>query len=267
MIRILFIGDIIGKPGREAVSALLPGLIKEKEITFTIANGENTAGGFGITPDMFRKLDSYGIDAVTTGNHIRDKREIFPFLALEPRLLRPHNLPPGNSGTGIGVYEIQKGSRSISIGVLNLSGRIFMDPLNDDPFRTADKALGELKDRAKIIFVDFHAEATSEKYALACYLDGRITAFAGTHTHVQTADEKILGKGTGYITDAGMTGPFDSVIGVKKEMVIKRFLTGHSEKFETAKGLVRFNGIIYTIDEESGKTTGVERLDIAYDKE
>ncbi|MFW6210908.1 MAG: TIGR00282 family metallophosphoesterase, partial [bacterium] len=182
MIKLLFIGDIIGRPGREAAAALLPGLIKEKEINFTVANGENTAGGFGITPDMFRKLDAYGIDAVTTGNHIRDKREIFPFLAIEPRLLRPHNLPPGNTGSGIGVYEIENGSRTISIGVINLSGRIFMDPLVDDPFRTADRALEELSGRTKIIFVDFHAEATSEKYALAHYLDGRISAFAGTHT-------------------------------------------------------------------------------------
>jgi metallophosphoesterase (TIGR00282 family) len=259
MVNILFIGDINGRPGRDAVNALLPGIIRDKEIDYVIANGENSAAGFGITAEVFNNLISMGIDCVTTGNHIWDKRDIIGYIDMEPRLLRPNNLPPGNPGKGYGIFPVTRNGKNIKIGVLNLVGRIFMNPV-DCPFRSAEAAIAEIKKETKIIFVDMHAEATSEKQALAFFLDGRVSAVLGTHTHVQTADERILNYGTGYLTDAGMTGPMDSVIGVEKEIVIQKFLTSMPVRFEIAKNEVYFCGAALSIDETTGKTTKIERI-------
>ncbi len=261
MVNVLFIGDINGRPGRDAVEQFLPSLIKEKQIDFVIANGENSAAGFGITPDVFKKLIAMGIDVITTGNHIWDKRDIIPLMDMEPALLRPYNLPPGNPGTGCGVFECKRNDKKVKIGVISMIGRVFMQP-TDCPFRAAEAALSEIKKETRIAIIDIHAEATSEKQALAFFLDGRASAVLGTHTHVQTADERILAYGTGFITDAGMTGSMDSVIGVKKEIIIEKFLTGMPARFEIAETDVHFNGVFMSIDETNGKTTLIERIDL-----
>ena len=264
MINVLFIGDVNGKPGRRALAALLPKLIKEKNIDFVIANGENSAGGFGITIKTFEELLRCGIDSITLGNHIWDKKDVIPILESDRRLIRPANLPEGNPGTGHAIYTIEKAGKKINIGVINLVGRVFMLAV-DCPFRAADRAINEIKQNAPVIFVDMHAEATSEKQAMGFYLDGRVSGVFGTHTHVQTSDDRILDGGTAYITDAGMTGPFDSVIGVKKEIIIRRFLTGAPEKFEIAEGNVRINAVLTAVDEITGKAASIERLDIKYE--
>lgn len=264
MINILFVGDINGKTGRKALGALLPKLIREKSIDFIIANGENSAGGFGITEKTFEELLSFGIHAITLGNHVYDKKEIIPALDADGRLLRPANLPEGNPGKGSGIYTIEKNGKKINIGVISLLGRVFMNQV-DDPFRTADRIIKEMQGKAAVIIVDMHAEATSEKLALGFYLDGRVSAVLGTHTHVQTADERVFAGGTAYMTDAGMTGPHDSVIGVKKEIIIRKFLTAMPEKFELAETDVHLNAAIISVDETTGKSTSIERINIRYE--
>ena len=254
--KILFIGDIIGRPGRQAVEKLLPGLVEEHQIDFVIANGENAAAGFGLTPAVLDNLFGLGIDAVTSGNHLWDKKDILPRLKKEPRLLRPANYPPEVPGTSFGIYEDKQGRK---VGVFNLLGRVFM-PAVDCPFRIADQVIAELKKETDIIIVDMHAEATSEKIALGWYLDGRVSAVIGTHTHVMTADERVLPHGTAYITDAGMTGGFDSVIGMEKEPIIEKFLTQLPTKFEVAEQDVRFNGVVVEVDEQNGKAIEINKV-------
>lgn len=237
---ILFIGDIVGKPGRRAVKELLPGIVQEHAVDFVIANGENAATGNGLTSSVLRELFGYGIDVVTSGNHIWKKKEIIPELDNEPRLLRPANYPPGAPGRGHGVYTAKNGEK---VGVLNLMGRVYMAPI-DCPFRAADILVTELKKETDIIIVDMHAEATSEKIAMGWYLDGRVNAVLGTHTHVATADWKILPKGTAYQTDVGMTGGFDGVLGVKKETIIKRFMDQVPAIFAVAEDDLRMNALL-----------------------
>jgi 2',3'-cyclic-nucleotide 2'-phosphodiesterase len=260
-LRILFIGDIFGRPGRTIVKDRLASLVKQHSIDLTVANGENAASGFGITPPLAEELFELGIDVLTSGNHIWDKREIIDFFQMADgnphspsrRLLRPANYPPDMPGWG--VYEGVKGATPYA--VLNLQGRVFMSS-NDDPFRTADQLLKEVS--AKVVLVDLHAEATSEKISMGWYLDGRVTAVIGTHTHVPTADERVLPKGTAYITDVGMTGPFDGVIGVRKELVVGKFLNNMPVRFEAATGDVRLCAVVIECDEDSGHARKIERL-------
>lgn len=259
--RIIFIGDIFGRPGRTIVKEKLPGLVKEHGIDLIIANGENSAAGFGITPPLAEELFELGIDVITTGNHVWDKREIVDFFQTADgnahgptrRLIRPANFAPDLPGHGI--YEGRKGK--IAYAVINLQGRVFM-AANDDPFRVADQLLKGLQ--AKVILVDMHAEATSEKISLGWYLDGRVTAVVGTHTHVPTADERVLPKGTAYITDVGMTGPYDGVIGVKKELVMGKFLNNMPVRFEAATGDVRLSAVVIDCDESTGRARSIERI-------
>jgi hypothetical protein len=257
---VLFIGDIVGKPGRTALKALLPGLVDKYKVDLVVVNGENAAGGFGITENVASEIFSLGVHVITSGNHIWDKKEAIPYLAKEDRILRPANYPPSVPGQGSLVYKTRDG---IKIAVLNLSGRIFMSHM-DCPFRTSDREIQRLKDITNIIIVDFHAEATSEKQAFGYYLDGRVSAVIGTHTHVQTADEKILSGGTAYITDVGMTGPEDSVIGVEKETVINRFLTGMPAKFEVPKGTSIFSAVVIEIDKDTGKASAIHRIQLTH---
>jgi 2',3'-cyclic-nucleotide 2'-phosphodiesterase len=260
-VRILFIGDIFGRPGRNIVREKLKELVREQRIDLVLANGENAAAGFGITPSLAEDLFDLGVDVLTTGNHVWDKREIVDYFqsvdgdAHGParRVLRPANYASDLPGRG--VYEGRK--NDVPYAVINLQGRIFM-AANDDPFRTADRLLDQIK--AKIIFVDVHAEATSEKIALGWYLDGRVTAVVGTHTHVPTADERVLPGGTAYITDVGMTGPYDSVIGVKKELVIEKFLSGMPARFEAANGDVRLCAVLVDCDDQTGRATRMEQI-------
>jgi 2',3'-cyclic-nucleotide 2'-phosphodiesterase len=260
-VRILFIGDIFGRPGRNIVRERLRDLVREQRIDLVLANGENSAAGFGITPALADDLFDLGIDVITTGNHVWDKREIFDYYASANgdlhsparRILRPANYAPDLPGWG--VYEGRK--NDVPYAVINLQGRVFMAS-NDDPFRKADEILKQVK--AKIIFVDLHAEATSEKVAMGWYLDGRVTAVVGTHTHIPTADERVLPGGTAYITDVGMTGPYDGVIGVKKEMIIDRFLHNMPMRFEAAIGDPRLCAVVIESDDTSGRARSIERL-------
>ncbi|HEX2165460.1 MAG TPA: TIGR00282 family metallophosphoesterase [Thermoanaerobaculia bacterium] len=254
--KILFVGDVVGKPGRRALAALLPRLIDRHAIDYTIVNVENSAGGSGVTFKVLAELDELPIDCFTSGNHIWDKKEVFDLLAREPRLLRPHNYPAANPGSGLYVGETPAGIR---VATINLQGRIFMEPL-DSPFVAADALLAGLPPEVKVIFVDFHAETTSEKTALGFYLDGRVSAVVGTHTHVPTADERVLPQGTAYLTDAGMTGPYESVIGVRHDRVLARFLTQVPHPFEPAKNDVRLAGAVIDVDESTGRARGIERL-------
>ncbi len=260
-VRILFISDIVGKPGRQAVSMELHRLVDRYAIDFVIANGENAAGGFGITEDIAKELFELGISVITSGNHIWDKRESYDYLNREKRLLRPANYPESAPGHGSVVYTTPGGSK---VAVLNLEGRAFMNNL-ECPFRTADREISRLNEETSVLIIDFHAEATSEKLALGWYLDGRVSALIGTHTHVQTSDERLLPKGTAYITDAGMTGSFDSVIGIKKEIAIEKFLSQIPVRFEVAKKDTRLNAVTMEIDEESGKAFAIERISIQCD--
>lgn len=253
---ILFVGDVVGRTGRQVLSARLHRLIDRRSIDLVVVNGENAAAGFGLTPDTARELFDLGVDVLTSGNHIWDKKELSGYLQDELRLLRPANYPTGLPGRGCGVFSTSSG---IQVGIINLEGRVFMSNL-ECPFRTADRLVVELQRQTPIILVDFHAEATSEKNALGCYLDGRVSAVVGTHTHVQTADERILPGGTAYLTDAGMTGSRDSVIGIRKELAIERFLTQLPVRFEVAKKLPVLNAVIFSIDEKSGRATAVERV-------
>ena len=260
--RILFVGDIVGKPGRQAIAALLARTISAERIDFTIANGENAAGGMGITPAIAMELMDQGVDVLTSGNHIWAKKEIFPFLDEEDRLLRPANYPDRVPGKGMGVFQF---SNKHKVGVLNLEGRVFMKNL-DCPFRVADKMVELLKKETSIVIVDFHAEATSEKKAMGWFLDGRVSAVLGTHTHVQTSDERISNEGTGYITDAGMTGPLASVIGIRKQIALERFLTQIPWKFDVATEEVELQGVIVEVDPETGKSKDIKRIRVPIDR-
>jgi len=253
---ILFIGDIVGRPGRDAVKQLLPGLKKKHSLDFVIANAENAAGGSGITRKVSEELFACGIDVLTSGDHIWKKPEIFELMKEEQRILRPLNFPPGAPGRGASIFKAGSGAK---VGVVNVNGRVFMEAL-ECPFRTAMAAVEELAKEAKVIIVDIHAEATSEKMALGWYLDGRASAVLGTHTHIQTADEKLLPRGTAYITDAGMTGPYDSVIGRRKEDVLERFLTQVPVRFEVADGDIQLHGALIGVDEASGKAVSITRV-------
>jgi metallophosphoesterase (TIGR00282 family) len=254
--RLLFIGDIVGRPGRELVRRGMPGLVHYHRPDLVIANGENAAAGFGITREIGDQLLGCGIDVLTSGNHIWDKREAIDYIGIEPRLLRPANYPPGVPGHGSYVARTADGR---SVGVLNLMGRVFM--LNiDDPFAAALREVEALRARCRVIFVDFHAEATSEKIAMGWHLDGRVTAVVGTHTHVQTADDRILPAGTAYLTDVGMTGPHDSIIGVDIDAALGRFLTAMPARFETAAGNPRLNAVVIEADDGSGRATDIERV-------
>jgi 2',3'-cyclic-nucleotide 2'-phosphodiesterase len=260
-VKILFVGDVVGKPGRRAVRDLLPRLIDRYAIDYTIVNVENSAGGSGVTAKVLAELDELPIDCFTSGNHIWDKKEVFDLLVREPRLLRPHNYPAENPGSGLYVGETPAGIR---VATINLQGRIFMEPL-DSPFQAADRLLAGLPRDVEVIFVDFHAETTSEKTAMGFYLDGRVSAVIGTHTHVPTADERLLPQGTAYQTDAGMTGPYESVIGVRVDRVLKRFLTQVPHPFEPAKNDVRLAGAVIDVDESTGRARGIERLLVPYE--
>ncbi|MDA8174368.1 MAG: TIGR00282 family metallophosphoesterase [Nitrospiraceae bacterium] len=258
--KILFIGDIVGRTGRSAVKALLPKIREKNKPDFVIANGENAAGGFGINEETARELFSLGIDVITGGNHIWDKKDIIPLITKQDRLLRPLNFPPGVPGRGSVVVPLPGG---ISVAVLNLQGRVFMTPI-DCPFRAAEEEIKRLKEQTSIIVVDFHAEATSEKVAMGWFLDGKATAVIGTHTHVQTADEKVLPGGTAYITDAGMTGPADSVIGVKKEQIIDKFLHQMPVRFELPGPPAILCGLLIEADEKTGFASSAMRLQLTY---
>jgi metallophosphoesterase (TIGR00282 family) len=256
MTRILFIGDIVGRPGRDLVRHGLAALVEHRQIDLVIANAENAAAGFGITREIGDQLLDWGVDVMTSGNHIWDKKEALDYIGVEARLLRPANYPAGAPGKGTYLARTR---HDVSVGVLNVMGRVFM--LNiDDPFAVALREIDSLRQRTRIIFVDFHAEATSEKIAMGWHLDGKVTALVGTHTHVQTADERILPQGTAYLTDVGMTGPHDSIIGVEVGPALGRFLTALPQKFETATGNPRLNAVIVDADEHTGRATAIERL-------
>jgi metallophosphoesterase (TIGR00282 family) len=254
--KVLFIGDIIGEPGRRALTRTLPRVIAQHGVDIVIGNGENAAGGFGITPDIATELFDLGLAVITLGNHAWDKKETVEFIKREPRLLRPANYPEGVPGLGSLVVETPLGER---LAVLQVMGRAFMPPL-DCPFRTARREVERLKTQTRAIIVDMHAEATSEKMAMGHFLDGDVTAVVGTHTHVQTADEQILPKGTAYLTDIGMTGPLHSVIGIRKELAIQKFLTGMPVRFEVAPGPALLSAVLIELDGSLGKAVSISRL-------
>lgn len=254
--KILFIGDVTGSPGRETVQEYLPKLKEKYRPNLTIINGENAASGKGITEKIYKQFLEWGANVITMGNHTWDKKEIFEFIEGAKNMIRPANFPEGTPGKGI-TYVNVNGTEA---AVINIQGRTFMAPL-DDPFPKIDELVEEAKKRTNIIFVDFHAEVTSEKQAMGWYTDGRVSAVVGTHTHTQTADERILPQGTAYITDVGMTGPYDGILGVEREAVMKRFLTSLPVRFEiTKKGRTQLNGVVVTVDNNSGKATKVERI-------
>jgi len=257
-VKVLFIGDIFGEPGRRALARAVPRLVAQRQIDIVIGNGENAAGGFGITPELAEELFDLGLAVITTGNHAWDKKEILDYFPREPRLLRPANYPDGVPGHGSVVVESAGGEH---LGVLQLMGRAYM-PTLDCPFQVAKKELAALKKRTVAVIVDMHAEATSEKMAMGHYLDGEVVAVVGTHTHVQTADDQILPKGTAYVTDIGMTGPLHSVIGVKKELAIEKFLTGMPRRFEVASGPSVFCAVLLELDARLGKALSFERIRI-----
>jgi metallophosphoesterase (TIGR00282 family) len=257
--RLLFIGDVVGRPGRELLRRGLQAIVTHHRIDLVVANVENAAAGFGITPDLAEDLMHYGVQVMTGGNHTFDKREILPYFADQPRLLRPANLPAGAPGRGRCVARAANG---VPVGVINLMGRVFMTAI-DDPFKASAAELAAVADEARVVLVDFHAEATSEKVALGWHLDGRVAAVVGTHTHVQTADERVLPRGTAYITDVGMTGPHDSVIGVERNAVVQRFLTAMPQRFETATENPRLNGVVIAADETTGRAASIERLNLS----
>jgi 2',3'-cyclic-nucleotide 2'-phosphodiesterase len=257
-VKVLFIGDIFGEPGRRALARAVPRLVAQRQIDIVIGNGENAAGGFGITPELAEELFDLGLAVITTGNHAWDKKEILDYFPRERRLLRPANYPSGVPGNGSVVVESAGGEQ---LGVLQLMGRAYM-PTLDCPFQVAKKELAALKKRTVAVIVDMHAEATSEKMAMGHYLDGEVIAVVGTHTHVQTADDQILPKGTAYMTDIGMTGPLHSVIGVKKELAIEKFLTGMPRRFEVASGPSVFCAVLLELDARLGKALSIERIRI-----
>ncbi|MGE5473179.1 MAG: TIGR00282 family metallophosphoesterase [Ignavibacteriales bacterium] len=252
---LLTIGDIVGNPGRKVVKELLPKIRKDYSIDMVIANGENSAGGLGITYIVAQELYSYGVDVITMGNHVWSKKEIMSFIDEDKRIVRPANLPEELPGRGSTIIELF----NHKVGIINLIGRVFMDPA-DSPFNSALKEIQKINDEADIIVVDFHAEATSEKLAMGWFLDGKATVVFGTHTHVQTADERILPNGTGYITDLGMSGPYDSILGVDKDIILKKFITLVPDKFEIAKGDAQFNAVVFEIDDKTRKVISIKRI-------
>jgi metallophosphoesterase (TIGR00282 family) len=256
--RILFIGDVVGKPGRRMLVRNLESLVDRHRVDFVVANAENAAGGFGVTPEVAAEMFDLGIHCLTSGNHIWDKKEAFDLIAQQPALLRPLNYAPGCPGSGVFVGRTAAGQK---IAVLNVMGRVFMPPV-DDPFRAIDEALAQLDPSIRIIIVDVHAEATSEKIAMGWHLDGRVSMVVGTHTHVPTADGRILPGGTAYQTDVGMTGPYESVIGVVTEDILKRFRTGLPVRFRTAKKGPELHAALVTVDGQSGRASAIERLHI-----
>ncbi|MFP6883155.1 MAG: TIGR00282 family metallophosphoesterase [Roseibacillus sp.] len=258
MIRILFLGDVVGEPGRKAVAARLPGLREEADLDFVVVNGENAAGGRGITSKIAIDLLRAGAAVITTGDHVWDQREVMEYFPTEPRLLRPINFPEGAPGAGSVVLETAKGK----VGVINAQGRVFMNPPLENPLRLVEEAVEAMRaEDVRIILLDFHAEATSEKIAMGRALDGRVSLVVGTHTHVQTADEQIFPRGTGYLTDAGMCGPAESVLGREIASVVWRFRTSLPTRFPVAKGPVRICGVIVGVDEESGHAVELKRVD------
>jgi metallophosphoesterase (TIGR00282 family) len=262
-VKLLFIGDIVGEPGRKAVKALVPKLREQLGLDFVIANGENAAGGSGITPKTAAEIFSVGVDVITSGDHVWDQKEVMDLLAKEPRFLRPLNYPPGTPGQGSGVFEVRSAKCEVRspvfVAVLNAQGRTFM-PAIENPFLVVPPEIARLRQQTSIIFVDFHAEATSEKIAFARMLDGQVSAVVGTHTHVQTADEQIFPGGTAYLSDAGFTGPHESVLGREIEPVIKRFVTNMPQRFEVARGRGLLQGLVVEIDETSGKAVSIQRV-------
>jgi len=255
-VKILFIGDVVSSPGRTMVEEYLPKLREKHRPHLTIINGENSAGGKGITEKIYKQFLEWGAHVITMGNHTWDKKEIFDFIDDEKYLIRPANYPKGTPGQGVAFVNVN----GVEVAVINLQGRTFLPPL-DDPFQMIDHMIGQIQKRTNIIFLDFHAEATSEKQAMGYYVDGRVSAVVGTHTHIQTADERILPQGTGYITDVGMTGPYDGILGVDKDTVIKRFVTQLPVRFNVVKsGSRQLNGVVVTIDQVTGRTTNIERI-------
>jgi 2',3'-cyclic-nucleotide 2'-phosphodiesterase len=261
-VRILFIGDIFGKPGRDLIRRGVGPLIDHYRVDLVIANAENAAAGSGITRELGDQILGWGVDVMTSGNHIWSKREAVDYIGAEPRLLRPANFPAGAPGNGSYLARSADGRTA---GVINVMGRVFMNQL-DDPFAVVRREIEAFQSRAKVIIVDFHAEATSEKAAMGWYLDGTVTAVIGTHTHVQTADERILPKGTAYLTDVGMTGPHDSIIGVEVEPALSRFLNGMPSRFEPATGNPRLNAVVIEADEKTGRALDIERLSYSLDE-
>jgi 2',3'-cyclic-nucleotide 2'-phosphodiesterase len=260
-LQILFIGDIVGSPGRKIVHDRLADILAQQAVDLCIANGENAASGFGITPRLAEELFASGIEVLTGGNHIWDRKEIFDYFPHEPRLLRPANFPNGSPGKGLFVGRAKNGA---GYAVLNLQGRTFMVPI-DDPFRTASQQLAAIPPGVKVILVDMHAEATSEKQAMGWYLDGKASAVLGTHTHVATADNRVLPGGTAYITDVGMTGPHDGVIGMDKQGILQRFLDAMPTRFSVAEGDVQMNTVLLDVDETTGRARSIERLNFRLD--
>ncbi|MEK7866967.1 MAG: TIGR00282 family metallophosphoesterase [Planctomycetota bacterium] len=255
-IRILALGDVIGRPGRDALTRRLPDLLKKEQVDLCVVNGENVANGSGLFPNDVEAILKAGADVVTTGDHVWRRREVMKIFASEPRLIRPGNLPPECPGKGI-VHVVTRSGYPVA--VINLIGRVFMDPV-DCPFKAADKLVNDAASKAKVVVVDFHAEATSEKIAMGWHLDGRASFLVGTHTHIPTADERVLPKGTAYVTDLGMTGPYDSVIGRTKESVLYNFTTRMHARFDVAEGDVRICGALATIETDSGKAVDVRRV-------
>jgi hypothetical protein len=262
VVRLLFIGDIVGRPGRDLIRQGLAAIVDHHSVDLVIANAENAAAGFGITREIGDQLLDWGVDVMTSGNHIWDKKEALDYIGVEPRLLRPANYPAGVPGNGSYLARTRAG---VSVGVVNIMGRVFMANI-DDPFTVVLKEIEALKARTRIVFVDIHAEATSEKLAMGWHLDGKVTALVGTHTHVQTADDRILPKGTAYLTDVGMTGPHDSIIGVEIQPALGRFLTGLPARFETATANPRLNAVVIEADEQTGHAVDIERLSYSLDE-
>jgi 2',3'-cyclic-nucleotide 2'-phosphodiesterase len=254
--KILFIGDIVGSPGRDIVADRLADIVESRQIDLVIANGENSAAGFGITPRIAEQLFAAGVEVLTGGNHIWDRKEVLEYIPQQPRLVRPANFPEGNPGSGLYVGTARNG---MPYAVIDLQGRVFMAS-NDCPFRAADRELARIPAQVRVIFVDIHAETTSEKEAMGWYLDGRVSAVIGTHTHVATADEHVLPGGTAYQTDVGMTGPHNGVIGMDKTAILRRFLDGQPARFEVATGDIQMNTVLIDVDETTGRARGIERL-------
>ncbi|MBI2949233.1 MAG: TIGR00282 family metallophosphoesterase [Verrucomicrobia bacterium] len=256
--KILFIGDVVGRPGRRAVGTLLPGLREQHQISVVIANGENSAGGSGITTETAAELFQAGVDIITTGDHLWDQKEVSNLLVHEPRFLRPLNYPPNTVGQGSTVFQVDG---IPNVAVMNLQGRTFMPNL-ENPFWCAQAEAKRLREHARIIVVDFHAEATSEKIALARFLDGQVSAVIGTHTHVQTADEQVFPGGTAFLCDAGFTGPHESVLGREIEPIVKRFLTSQPQRFDVASNRILLQGALLNVDPDTGKALGIERVSV-----
>ena len=259
--KILFVGDIVGSPGRKIVHERLADILSQRAIDFCVVNCENAASGFGVTPKIAGELFEAGADVLTSGNHIWKRKEIIDYFPTEPRLLRPANFPNGSPGAGLFVGRTKNG---VGCAVLNLQGRTYMTPIND-PFRTATAELARVPRDVKVVVVDMHAEATSEKVAMGWYLDGKVSSVLGTHTHIPTADERVLPGGTAYITDVGMTGPHDSVIGMQKEGIIQHFLDAMPSRFVVAEGDIQMNSVVIDVDESTGRACSIQRLNFRLD--